>query len=57
MLIGTEEDFTDPCDKSGRVVLSDISDSLGGEPAVNSTPESPYRMKTLDTFHPAQDSP
>jgi hypothetical protein len=56
VLIGTEEDFTEPCDKSGRVVLSDISDSIGGEPAASSTPESPYRMKALDTFHPAQDS-
>ena len=27
VLIGTEEDFTEPCDKSGRVVLSDITDS------------------------------
>ena len=57
VLIGTEEDFTDPCEKSGRVVLSDITDSVGGEPAANSTPESPYRMQTLDTFHPAQDTP
>jgi hypothetical protein len=55
VLIGTEEDFTEPCDRSGRIVLSDISDSLGGEPAANSTPESPYRMQALDTFHPAQD--
>jgi hypothetical protein len=55
VLIGTEEDFTKPCDRSGRVVFSDISDSLGGEPAANSTPEHPYRMKALDTFHPAQD--
>ncbi len=57
VLIGTEEDFTEPCDKSGRIVLSDITDSLGGEPAVNSTPENRYRMKALDTFHPAQDTP
>ena len=55
VLIGTEEDFTEPCEASGRIVLSDIGDSLGGEPAANSTPESPYRMKALDTFHPAQD--
>jgi hypothetical protein len=55
VLIGTEEDFTEPCDRSGRVVLSDISDSVGGEPASNSTPENPYRMRALDTFHPAQD--
>ncbi len=56
VLVGTEEDFTTPCDKSGRIVLSDITDSLGGEPAVNSTPASPYRMTALDTFHPAQDT-
>ena len=56
VLIGTEEDFTTPCDQSGRVVLSDITDSLGGEPAANSTPENPYRMTALDTFHPAQDA-
>ena len=52
VLIGTEEDFTTPCNKSGRVVLSDITGSLGGEPAANSTPESPYRMAALDSFHP-----
>ncbi len=57
VLIGTEEDFTQPCDKSGRVVLSDLTDSVGGEPAANSTPESPYRMQALDTFHPQQDTP
>jgi hypothetical protein len=57
VLIGTEEDFTEPCDQSGRVVLSDITDSIGGEPAVGSTPVHPYRMKPLDTFHPAQDTP
>ena len=57
VLIGTEEDFTAPCEQSGRVVLSDITDSLGGEPAANSTPASPYRMKALDTFHPGQDTP
>ena len=55
VLIGTEEDFTEPCAESGRVVFSDISDSLGGEPAANSTPENPYRMEALDTFHPAED--
>ena len=55
VLIGTEEDFTEPCAASGRVVFSDITDSVGGEPAANSTPEQPYRMKPLDTFHPAQD--
>jgi hypothetical protein len=57
VLIGTEEDFTEPCDKMGRIVLSDITDSLGGKPAATSTPEKPYRMKALDTFHPLQDTP
>jgi hypothetical protein len=57
VLIGTEEDFQDECDESGRVVFSDITDSIGGEPAANSTPEDPYRMRPLDTFHPAQDTP
>jgi hypothetical protein len=52
VLIGTEEDFSTPCNKSGRVVLSDITDSLGGEPAANSTPANPYRMQALDSFHP-----
>jgi len=55
VLIGTEEDFTTPCDKSGRVVFSDLTDSKGGKPAAGSTPAKPYRMKALDTFHPAQD--
>ena len=41
VLIGTEEDFTEPCAASGRVVFSDITDSVGGEPAANSTPEQP----------------
>jgi hypothetical protein len=57
VLIGTEEDFTEPCDKMGRIVTSDITDSLGGRPAATSTPERPYRMKALDTFHPLQDTP
>ena len=56
VLIGTEEDFTEPCANSGRIVLSDITDSLGGEGAANSTPAAPYRMTPLDTFHPAQDA-
>ena len=56
VLVGTEEDFTDPCTASGRIVLSDITDSIGGGPATGSTPEHPYRMTPLDTFHPAQDT-
>ena len=57
ILIGTEEDFTEPCEASGRVVFSQITDSWGGEPASSSTLERPYRMKALGTFHPAQDTP
>ena len=61
VLVGTEEDFTkgpgpDGCGDSGRIVLSDITDSLGGEPASQSTRERPYRMKTLDSFHPFLDT-
>ena len=40
----TEEDFTGPCSESGRIVAADITDSLGGEPAANSTPANPFRM-------------
>jgi hypothetical protein len=51
----TEEDFAQPCSASGRIVAVDITDSLGGEPANNSTPAQPYRMKALSAFHPTQD--
>ena len=57
VLVGTEEDFTRPCEDSGKIVLSDITDSLGGEPASKSTLEAPYRMKPLDTFHPFVNTP
>ena len=57
VLVGTEEDFTTPCGASGRIVFSDITDSLGGEPAQQSTRAKPYRMKTLDSFHPFLDTP
>jgi hypothetical protein len=56
ILIGTEEEFTRPCEQSGKIVLSDLSDSWGGEPAANSSLAKPYRMKALDTFHPFIDS-
>ncbi|MET0816514.1 MAG: hypothetical protein ABWZ67_03120, partial [Solirubrobacteraceae bacterium] len=57
VLVGTEEDFTttNGCGDSGRIVLSDITDSLGGEPASKSTRTDRYRMKTLDSFHPFLD--
>ena len=59
VLVGTEEDFTttNGCGDSGRIVLSNITDSLGGEPASQSTLRKPYRMKTLDSFHPFLDTP
>jgi hypothetical protein len=57
VLIGTEEDFTRPCNSSGRIVASDLTDSLGGEPAQQSTRAKPYRMTTLDSFHPFLDTP
>ena len=60
VLVGTEEDFTrtpNGCGDSGRIVLSDITDSIGGEPASQSTRANPYRMKTVDSFHPFIDTP
>jgi hypothetical protein len=59
VLVGTEEDFTttNGCGDSGRIVLSDITDSLGGEGAANSRIGDEYRMKTLDSFHPFLDTP
>jgi hypothetical protein len=53
----TEEDFTEPCDRGGRIVAADITSSLGGEGAANSTPEKPFRMTALDSFHPARNPP
>jgi hypothetical protein len=52
----TEEDFTEPCDQGGRIVAVDITSSLGGSGAANSTPEHPFRMTALDSFHPALDA-
>lgn len=40
----TEEDFTEPCKAGGRIVAADITSSLGGEGATNSTPAKPFRM-------------
>ena len=56
VVLMTEEDFTGPCSASGRIVAADITDSLGGEPATNSTPAQPYRMNALSAFHPTQDA-
>ena len=56
IVLMTEEDFTGPCSASGRIVAADITDSLGGEPAANSTPAQPYRMNALSAFHPTQDA-
>jgi hypothetical protein len=53
----TEEDFTGPtCDQGGRIVAADITSSLGGEGATNSTPAKPFRMTALDSFHPARNA-
>lgn len=57
ILVGTEEEFTRPCEASGKIVLSDLTDSWGGEPASSSSLTKPYRMKALDTFHPFIDTP
>jgi hypothetical protein len=57
VVLMTEEDFTGPCSQSGRIVAADITDSLGGEPATNSTPAQPYRLNALSAFHPTQDAP
>jgi hypothetical protein len=57
IVLMTEEDFTTPCNQGGRIIAADITDSLGGEPAANSTPASPYRMNALSAFHPTQDAP
>ena len=57
VLVGTEEDFTRPCEQSGKIVLSDLTDSWGGEPASRSSLTAPYRMAALDTFHPFLDTP
>ena len=55
VVIMTEEDFTGPCSASGRIIAADITASLGGEPATNSTPASPFRMDALSAYHPTQD--
>ena len=57
VMVGTEEEFTRPCEASGKIVLSDLTDSWGGEPASKSSLTAPYRMKALDTFHPFIDTP
>jgi len=57
ILVGTEEEFTRPCEASGKIILSNLTDSWGGEPAQRSTLTRPYRMKALDTFHPFIDTP
>jgi hypothetical protein len=54
IVLMTEEDFTGPCDQSGRIVAADITDSLGGEPTLNSTPEHPYRLTPLSAYHPTR---
>jgi hypothetical protein len=55
VLVGTEEEFQD-CSQSGRIMLSDLTDSWGGEPASKSSLTAPYRLKMLDSFHPILDT-
>lgn len=55
ILIGTEEQFNDRCDNDGRVTFSDLRDSWGGRGAAESTPEKPYRLRSLSTWHPIKD--
>ena len=55
VVIMTEEDFTGPCSGSGRIIAADITASLGGEAATNSTPGTPFRMDALSAYHPTQD--
>jgi len=56
ILLGTEEDFTEPCGESGRIVASTLRGSWGGEPAQRSSLDLPYRLEPLDTFNPAEDT-
>jgi hypothetical protein len=56
IVLMTEEDFTEPCDQGGRIVAADITSSLGGAGAAGSTPEHPFRMTALDSFHPARNA-
>jgi hypothetical protein len=55
VMVGTEEEFQD-CSESGRIMLSDLTDSWGGEPASKSSLTAPYRMQMLDSFHPILDT-
>ena len=57
ILFGTEEQFNNSCANDGKLVVSDLTDSWGGEPGLNSTPAAPYRMKAISTWHPAVDTP
>ena len=48
IVLMTEEDFTTPCNQGGRIVAADITDSLGGEPATNSTPAQPVSAERAE---------
>ena len=59
VLVGTEEDFTTTtaaATAAGSCCRTSRTRS-GGEPASQSTRTKPYRMKTLDSFHPFLDTP
>ena len=57
VLVGHRGGVHAPCEASGKIVFSDLTDSWGGEPASKSSLDDPYRMKALDTFHPFIDTP
>jgi hypothetical protein len=56
VVLMTEEDFSEPCEEGGRIVAADITSSLGGEGETNSTPDDPFRMTALDSFHPQRNA-
>ena len=48
---------TDGLHPQRRAADEDITDSLGGEPAANSTRDNPFRLDALSAYHPTQDAP
>jgi hypothetical protein len=56
LLLATEEDFNPPenaCRDRGQFSISSLKGSFGGE-AWRSTPENPFRLKTVGTWNPYQ---
>jgi hypothetical protein len=53
-LLATEEDFADPdkgCSEQGHFIIASLTDSYDGA-AWRSTPENPYRLKTVGSWAP-----